>query len=90
MYIGAHNIGYELLEPLQRGEPKPLYRGYTPSKTLEAVEKEIRTTLKKAFGPDGKEKRHNVVTFKEKILHLWEEGGEARLEMKRFIADCLQ
>ncbi|GJJ12817.1 hypothetical protein Clacol_007062 [Clathrus columnatus] len=91
MYIGElkHNIGYELLEVLERDESKPLYRGYTPSGTLDAVEKEIQIVLHKAFGPDGAEKRRNAEIFKEKLSHLWDEDGDARLELRRFIQDYL-
>lgn len=89
MYIGKHNVGYELLEAIQRNGPKPCYRGYNPRGTLEAVEQEIRKILKDAFGADGKDKRRNVEVLRNKILHLWDENGEAKLEMKRFIADHL-
>ncbi|GJJ12811.1 hypothetical protein Clacol_007056 [Clathrus columnatus] len=89
MYIGElkHNVGYELLEVQDRDETQPLYRGYVPSGTLDAIEKEFRTVLQKAFGPEGIEKRLNAERFKEKISHLWDEDGEARLELRRFIKD---
>ncbi|GJJ12797.1 hypothetical protein Clacol_007042 [Clathrus columnatus] len=91
MYIGdlKHNVGYELLEVLQRDESKPLYRGYTPSGTLEAIEKEFTTVLQNAFGRDGAEKRHNAERFKEELSGLWDEDGDAQMELRRFIKDYL-
>ncbi|GJJ12906.1 hypothetical protein Clacol_007152 [Clathrus columnatus] len=91
MYIGElkHNVGYELLEVQHRDESQPLYRGYIPRGTLDAIEEEFRTVLQKAFGPDGAEKRRNVEIFKEKISHLWDEDGGARLELRRFVKDYL-
>ncbi|GJJ12804.1 hypothetical protein Clacol_007049 [Clathrus columnatus] len=91
MYIGdlKHQVGYELLEVLERDESKPLRRGYTPRGTLDAVEKEIRIVLQNAFGLDGAEKRRNAEIFKEKISHLWDKDGDARLELRRFVKDYL-
>ncbi|GJJ12777.1 hypothetical protein Clacol_007022 [Clathrus columnatus] len=91
MYVGdlKHKVGYELLEVLQRDESKPLYRGYTPSGTLNAIEEEFRTVLQNAFGRDGAMKRRNAEMFKEKLSRLWNEDGDARMELRRFIKDHL-
>ncbi|GJJ12778.1 hypothetical protein Clacol_007023 [Clathrus columnatus] len=91
IYIGdlKHKVGYKLLEVLQRDKSKPLYRGYTPSGTLNAIEEEFRTVLQNAFGHDGAMKRRNAEMFKEKLSCLWNEDGDARMELRRFIKDYL-
>ncbi|GJJ12796.1 hypothetical protein Clacol_007041 [Clathrus columnatus] len=91
MYIGdlKHKVGYELLEVLQRDGSKPLYRGYTPSGALDAVEKEFTMVLQNAFECDGAEKRRNAEGFKQKLSRLWNEDGDARVESRRFIQDYL-
>ncbi|GJJ12768.1 hypothetical protein Clacol_007013 [Clathrus columnatus] len=83
------NVAYELMEVRTKNGLKPLYRGITPRGTMDAIEEEFRDILQKLHGSDGEEKRNNAQEFQRKFQTLWEEKGESRKELLRFITDYL-
>ena len=61
-------IGYELLEVRSGHGLKPIFRtGYTPQGTIDALKREAREVLGKAFGEDGKEKRERIRRLREDV-----------------------
>ena len=80
-------IAYELVE-VRTGEhaTKPIYRtGYKPRGTVEAVRAEMENVLEMAFGPDGNEKRANVLKLREEVLKAWEPNGSSTKDFNRLL-----
>ncbi|KAI0631464.1 UDP-Glycosyltransferase/glycogen phosphorylase [Trametes polyzona] len=80
-------IGYELIE-IRTGEAglHPIYRnGRKPVGTLDALKKEAREVLEKAYGPDGEEKRKKLAPLTEALNSQWEEGGAALRDVRAFL-----
>lgn len=81
-----HGVGYELLEVRTGNGLRPIRRtGYTPVGTLDAVKREARDILGKAFGEDGKEKRAKLRLLRKMMLDEWEEGGSSRRDVLAFL-----
>lgn len=73
-----HDAAYELMEVRLGNGLRPLYRtGKQPEGTLESVRREANEVLAKAFGPDGEEKRANMIRLKERFEQAWSENGSA-------------
>lgn len=79
------NIAYELFETRIGVGLKPLRRGIQPEGTLQAIEKEARSVFTKAWGPDGMRKREKIQVLRKKVNMAWDEDGEARQELHRFL-----
>ncbi|KIM47390.1 glycosyltransferase family 1 protein [Hebeloma cylindrosporum] len=80
-------VAFELME-VRTGPDglKPLLRNGVAAKgTREAVGKEIREVIDACRGERGEELRRNAKGFKEKFAKAWEDGGEAKLELKAFL-----
>ncbi|GJJ14086.1 hypothetical protein Clacol_008343 [Clathrus columnatus] len=76
-------VAYQLLEVRVGHGLKPLYRGYQPKGTKEAIEEEFRRVLGDAFGQDGEIKRKVALDMSKKLRETWQEGGEAMIELRR-------
>ena len=89
-------IAYELLEVRSGLGLQPLYRGGAnkrPEGTLDAVRREAREVLERAFGEDGRTKRENVRRLNVKIGAAWEKeeevgGGSAWRNLEAFVVDA--
>lgn len=84
----THNlhVAYELMEVRTGHGLKLLHRsGQAPNGTVDAVKEEATNILSKAFGPDGNEKRANVLKLRGKINAAWEESGSSRQELEAFL-----
>ncbi|KAH9940501.1 UDP-Glycosyltransferase/glycogen phosphorylase [Epithele typhae] len=80
-------VGYELLEVRTGDGLKPICRtGYTPVGTVEAVTKEAREVLGKAFGEDGKKKRAALAPLTKAMQGEWEENGTAKKDLLAFLS----
>lgn len=82
-------IAYELFEVRSGLGLQPLYRGKKPEGTLDAVRRESREVLTRAFGEDGQVKRKNVRALNAKISAAWNEGGNAQKGLEEFVAAAL-
>ncbi|GJJ10984.1 hypothetical protein Clacol_005213 [Clathrus columnatus] len=80
-------VAYQLLEVRINHGLKPLYRGYKPKGTKEAIDTEFRQVLKDAFGPDGDAKRTAALEISKKLKETWEEGGGAMIELRRMLQE---
>ncbi|GJJ10977.1 hypothetical protein Clacol_005206 [Clathrus columnatus] len=81
MFAGIFNLKYT-----EHGL-KPLYRGYEPKGTREAIDTEFRRVLKDAFGPDGDTKRRVALEISKKLKETWEEDGGAMIELRRMLRE---
>lgn len=80
------NVGYELLEVRTGHGLKPLHRsGKAPVGSIESVKEEASEILSNAFGPDGDEKRANILKLQEEINAAWGEHGASRKELAAFL-----
>lgn len=77
-------VAYEVFEVRTGPGLQPLYRGKKPEGTIDAVRREARAVLAKAFGEDGKKKRENLKQLNAKIAEAWGEGGAATKEFEAF------
>lgn len=81
-----HHAAYELMEVRLGDGLRPLHRtGKQPEGTLESVRREANEVLAKAFGPDGEEKRVNMIRLKERFEQAWSENGSAKRELDDFL-----
>ncbi|KAI0356302.1 UDP-Glycosyltransferase/glycogen phosphorylase [Trametes cingulata] len=79
-------VGYELLEVRTGHGLHPIYRnGRKPAGTIEALQKEAREVLAKAFGPDGAEKRERLQALTRSVMREWEEGGTSLKDVTAFL-----
>ena len=79
-------IGYELLEVRSGHGLKPIFRtGYTPKGTIDALKREAREVLGKAFGEAGKTKRARIEALREEVMREWDVGGAARRDAETFL-----
>ena len=81
------HAGFELFH-VRSGEAglKSLHRnGLTPAKTREAVGIEVRQTIDLCRGDKGQEIRSNVEKLKVRFSKAWDEDGDARQEMRKFL-----
>ncbi|GJJ12775.1 hypothetical protein Clacol_007020 [Clathrus columnatus] len=83
------HVAYELIEVRTKNGLKPLHRGITPRGTMEAVEEEFRGILEKLWSSDGQAKREDAQEIQRKFSTLWDEDGESRKDLRRFISDHL-
>lgn len=84
-----HDAAYELIEVRTEHGLRPLHRtGKAPQGTVEAVKREARDVLTKAFGPDGDEKRVRAVRLQKRFHQAWNENGSSKRDMDSFM-DCL-
>ena len=81
------DIAFEMIEVRTGPGLKPLHRGGRPTGTIEAVISEVRSVLQRARGPEGDRKRRNAESMGEKWKKEWEEGGDARMNLKKFLTD---
>ncbi|TCD64138.1 hypothetical protein EIP91_004487, partial [Steccherinum ochraceum] len=80
------NVAYELLEVRTGKGMLPLYRtGKAPAGTIEAIKREAREVLEKAWGEDGRIKRQNMKQLQGKVLHAWDRDGPATKDLDRFM-----
>ncbi|GJJ10979.1 hypothetical protein Clacol_005208 [Clathrus columnatus] len=80
-------VAYQLLEVRIGDGLKPLYRGYEPKGTKEAIDTEFRQVLKDAFGVDGDTKRRVALEISKKLKETWEESGGAMIELRRMLRE---
>lgn len=80
-------VAYQLLEVRIDHGLKPLYRGYQPKGTKEAIDTEFRQVLKDAFGQDGDIKRRIAQELSERLKATWKEGGEALSGLRQMLKD---
>ena len=59
--------------------------GLTPEGTREAVGVEIRHTIDLCHSEKGQEMRSVAEKFRVKFAEAWEEGGNARREIRKFL-----
>ena len=80
------DVGYELLEVRTGHGRKPILRtGHAPVGTIDAVRREARDVLAKAFGADGAKKREKVMELRQRILGEWKEDGASRTDVLAFL-----
>ncbi|KAF8583175.1 glycosyltransferase family 1 protein [Ramaria rubella] len=79
------DVAFEMIEVRTGYGLKPLRRGVTPAGTVEAVEKEARDIILRLRGPEGVRKRKNAELLRDKFRGEWEEGGDARKNLQRFL-----
>lgn len=77
-------VAYQLLEVHTQQGLRPLYRGYQPTGTKTAIDREFRQVLKNAFGEDGAVKRKIAQELSRRLRETWQENGEALSELRRF------
>ncbi|GJJ10980.1 hypothetical protein Clacol_005209 [Clathrus columnatus] len=80
-------VAYQLVEVRIGHGLKPLYRGYKPIGTKEAIDTEFRQVLKNAFGSDGDAKRETALEISKRLRETWEEGGGAMIELRRMLQE---
>ncbi|GJJ10982.1 hypothetical protein Clacol_005211 [Clathrus columnatus] len=80
-------VAYQLLEVRINHGLKPLYRGYKPKGTKEAIDTEFRQVLKDAFGSDGDAKRKAAFDISRQLKETWEEGDGATVELRRMLQE---
>lgn len=79
-------IGYELLEVRTGHGLKPIFRtGYTPVGSTEAIKREAREVLAKAFGEDGAGKREKLQVLRQSVNSEWEQGGTSLRDAEHFL-----
>lgn len=79
-------IGYELLEVRTGHGLKPIFRtGYTPVGSIEAIKREAREVLAKAFGEDGARKRDQLQVLRQSVNREWEQGGTSLRNAEHFL-----
>ena len=77
---------FELFQVRTGDGLKRIHRnGLTPEGTREAVGVEIRQTINLCRGEKGQELRKNAEEFKVKFAKAWNEDGNARQEIRRFL-----
>jgi len=81
------DIAFEMIEVRTGPGLKPLHRGGRPTGTIEAVTSEVRSVLQRARGPEGDRKRRNAESIRDKWRKEWEEGGDARMNLRKFLTD---
>ncbi|KAF8577021.1 glycosyltransferase family 1 protein [Ramaria rubella] len=79
------DVAFEMIEVRTGYGLKPLRRGVTPAGTVEAVAKEARDIVLRLRGPEGVRKRKNAELLRDKLRGEWEEGGDARKNLQRFL-----
>ena len=86
MLSEKHKVAYELRE-VRTGEGlRPIYRdGFKAAGTLDALKREAKEVLGKAFGEDGKEKRARLADLREAVLREWKEGGASWKDVNDFL-----
>ncbi|KIM38978.1 glycosyltransferase family 1 protein [Hebeloma cylindrosporum] len=91
--ISAHlscnlKVAFELVEVRtgSDGSQPMLRNGRAPKGTREAVGEEFRQIIDACRGEQGEELRRNAKEFQRKFEKAWEEGGEAKQELKAFLA----
>lgn len=80
-------VAYQLLEVRTGKGLLPLYRGYCPTGTGEAIDREFRQVLGNAFGVDGEAKREIIQELSKKLKETWRENGEALTELRRMLQE---
>ncbi|GJJ14092.1 hypothetical protein Clacol_008349 [Clathrus columnatus] len=80
-------VAYQLLEVRINHGLRPLYRGYQPKGTKEAIDTEFKQILKDAFGPDGDAKRKIAADLSKKLRETWEEGGETLTLLRKMLQE---
>ncbi|GJJ10978.1 hypothetical protein Clacol_005207 [Clathrus columnatus] len=80
-------VAYQLLEVRIDHGLKPLYRGYKPKGTKEAIDTEFRQVLTDAFGSDGDTKRKSAFDISKRLRKTWGERGEAMVELRRMLQE---
>ena len=77
---------FELFQVRSGNGLKRIHRnGLTPEGTREAVGIEVRQTIDLCRGEKGQELRKNAEEFKVKFAKAWDEDGNARQEIRRFL-----
>lgn len=81
----VHNVAYELFELRSGHGLRPIHRlgGRVAEGTIESARKEIITILELAKGLDGKTKRENARTFKQKMEKDWAPNGSSWKEIAK-------
>ena len=80
------DVGYELLEVRTGHGRKPILRtGHAPVGTVDAVRREARDVLAKAFGADGARKRAKLQVLCEAVNGEWSEGGTSLKSTLEFL-----
>lgn len=81
----VHNVAYELFELRSGHGLRPIHRlgGRVPEGTIDSARKEINTILELAKGLDGKTKRENAQTFKQKMERDWAPNGSSWKEIAK-------
>ena len=81
------NVAFELFQ-VRTGDDglKPMHRnGLAPQGTRKAVGIEIRQTIDLCRSERGQKMRSNAESFKVKFAKAWEEDGDSRQEIRRFL-----
>ncbi|KAH9940519.1 UDP-Glycosyltransferase/glycogen phosphorylase [Epithele typhae] len=86
MLSEKHRVGYELLEVRTGMGLRPICRtGYVPVGTVEAVRREARDVLARAFGADGARKRKRMGVLRRAVMGEWDAEGESRRDVCAFL-----
>lgn len=89
-----HKAAFELIG-VRSGKDgtKPLLRfrdtGYSPSFTAEGVKQEFEKLLEKIKGEEGQLVRRNFEALSDKFGKSWDEGGESKRDLDRFLTKFL-
>lgn len=82
-------VAFELIEVRTGSDGlKPMLRnGRAPKGTREAAGEEFRQIIDACRGEQGEELRENAKELQRNLVKAWEDGGEAKRELKRFCSD---
>ena len=80
------HAAFELFQVRSGDGLKPVHRnGLIPAGSREAVGVEVRQTIDLCRSEKGQEIRSNAEKLKVKFAKAWEEDGDARQEMRKFL-----